>query len=115
MVSRAEVTTRLRLASGVVLMAYVTSHLANHALGIHSVHAMELGRIVFVSVWRSWPGTLLLYAALLGHVALVVHKLYRRRSLRMPAWEMVQIALGLLIPFLLAVHIVGTRGLHQLV
>ena len=112
--SRAELTTRLRLASGLVLMAYVASHLVNHALGIHSLQAMERGLGLFGALWRSWPGSLLLYGALLTHVALVVHKLYRRRSLKMPVWEVVQIVLGLTIPFFLVAHIIGTRGLHQL-
>ena len=85
--SRADLTTRLRLASGLVLMAFAASHLANHALGIVSLAAMEQARTAFVAVWRSPPGTLLLYRRLLGHVALALHKLYRRRSLRMPAWE----------------------------
>ena len=112
--SRAELTTRLRLASGLVLMAYVASHLVNHALGIHSLQAMERGLGLFGALWRSWPGSALLYGALLTHVVLVVHKLYRRRSLKMPVWEVVQIALGLTIPFFLVAHIIGTRGLHQL-
>jgi adenylate cyclase len=111
--SRAGVATRLRLASGLVLMTFVASHLVNHALGIHSLDAMEQGRVLFVAVWRSWPGSLALYGALLTHVALVVHKLYRRRSLRMPTWEALQIILGLLIPFLLVVHVLGTRGAHH--
>ena len=111
--SRADLATRLRLASGLVLMAYVASHLLNHALGIHSLRAMEDGLALFAALWRSWPGSLLLYGALLTHVALAVHKLYRRRSLRMPTWEIVQIGLGLTIPFLLVVHVIGTRGLHE--
>jgi adenylate cyclase len=84
---RSDLTTRLRLASGLVLMAFACSHLLNHALGIHSLAAMQLGRQAFVAVWRSPPGTLLLYAALATHVALAVQKLWRRRSWRMPAWE----------------------------
>ena len=110
---RSDLTTRLRLASGLVLMVFVASHLANHALGIVSLAAMEQARTAFVAVWRSPPGTLLLYAALLGHIGLALHKLWRRRSLRMPAWEAAQITLGLLIPFWLTVHIIGTRGAHQ--
>jgi adenylate cyclase len=31
----------------------------------------------------------------------------------MPAWEVLQVALGLLIPYWLVVHAVGTRGLHE--
>jgi adenylate cyclase len=112
--SRADISTRLRLKSGLVLMTYVASHLVNHALGIHSLHAMERGLALFGGVWRSWPGSLLLYGALLVHVTLVVHKLYRRRSLKMPAWEIFQVVLGLTIPFFLVVHVIGTRGLHEL-
>ncbi len=110
---RSDLATRLRLASGLVLMVFVASHLANHALGIVSLAAMQQGRALFVAVWRSPPGTLLLYAALLGHIGLAAHRLWRRRSLRMPAWEAAQIALGLLIPFWLVAHVVGTRGAHQ--
>jgi adenylate cyclase len=108
----ADLRTRLRLASGLVLMAFAAGHLINHALGIHSLQAMEQGRAVFVAIWRSPPGTLLLFGALLVHAGLALFKLYRRRSLRMPLWELVQIGLGLLIPFWLTVHIVGTFGIH---
>jgi adenylate cyclase len=65
---RADLTTRLRLASGLVLMVFTASHLLNHALGIVSLAAMEAGRMVFVAVWRSPPGNLLLAVALLGHI-----------------------------------------------
>jgi len=114
MATRSDLTTRLRLASGLVLMTFVATHLINHAPGIHSLAAMEVGRMLFLAVWRSAPGTLLLYGALACHIALVVHNLYRRRTLRMPPWEMAQIVLGLLIPFWLVVHLVGTRGVHEL-
>ena len=92
---RADLATRLRLASGLVLMAFTAGHLGNHALGIASLEAMERGREVFLALWRSPPGTILLFGALLGHALLVIDKLYRRRSLRMPAWEAAQILLGL--------------------
>jgi adenylate cyclase len=111
---RAEIGTRLRLASGLVLLTYVATHLLNHALGIHSLAAMEAGLALASAVWRSWPGSLLLYGALLVHATLAVHKLWRRRSLRLPAWEVVQIGLGLTIPFFLVVHAIGTRGLNLL-
>ncbi|HEX5079736.1 MAG TPA: adenylate/guanylate cyclase domain-containing protein, partial [Geminicoccaceae bacterium] len=112
--SRAELTTRLRLASGLVLLTYVTSHLINHALGIVSLAAMERCLALFSAVWRSLPGGVLLYGALLTHVGLALERLWRRRSLKMPAWEALQILLGLLIPFWLVVHVIGTRGLYQL-
>jgi adenylate cyclase len=113
MTVRSDIATRLRLASGLVLMAYALTHLLNHTLGIHSLAVMESGGRIFSAVWRSAPGTLLLYAAFAVHITLAVHKLWRRRSLKMPPWEMAQVVLGLLIPFWLVVHIIGTRGAHQ--
>jgi adenylate cyclase len=71
----ADRAARLRLASGLVLMAFAASHFANHALGVVSLEAMERGREVFVAVWRSPLGTLLLYGALLLHIGLVLAKL----------------------------------------
>jgi hypothetical protein len=113
MTARRNIATKLRLASGLVLMAYACTHLINHTLGIHSLAAMEAGGRIFTAVWRAAPATLLLYAAFAIHIVLAVHKLWRRRSLKMPAWEMAQIVRGFLIPFWLAVHIIGTRGSHQ--
>ena len=111
--TRSDVATRLRLGSGLVLMAFALTHLLNHTLGIHSLAAMEAGGRVFVAVWRTVPATVLLYAAFAVHGVLAVHKLWRRRSLKMPPWEMAQVVLGFLIPFWLLVHIVGTRGSYQ--
>jgi adenylate cyclase len=74
---------------------------------------MEAGGRVFSTWWRAAPASLLLYAAFTAHVVLAVRKLWRRRSLKMPAWEIAQAVLGFLIPFWLVVHIVGTRGSYQ--
>ena len=104
---------RLRLASGLVLFAFLTSHLLNHTLGLVSVEAMEAGRRVFALVWQTPPATLLLYAALLGHVVFALTRIAGRRSFRMAPWEVAQTLLGLLIPFLLIEHVVGTRGAFQ--
>ena len=100
---------RVRLASGLVLFTYVTTHLANHALGLVSLDAMEAGRVYFLALWRNPLGSLVLYVSLVSHVALAFWALYQRRTLRMPLWEAAQLALGLAIPPLLVSHIVGTR------
>ena len=105
---------RVRLASGLVLFAYVTTHLANHALGLVSLETMEAGRVYFLALWRSPLGSLVLYSALTSHVALAFWALYQRRTLRMPLWEAAQLTLGLAIPPLLVSHIVGTRLAWQL-
>lgn len=106
---------RLRLYSGVVLMVFLASHLLNHALGLISLNAMEVGRTVFLGFWRSDPGTILFMIALFLHVALVFVRLVMRRSFRgMPMKEAVQILMGLAIPPLVLLHVIGTRVIHEI-
>lgn len=100
---------RLRLATGLVIAAFVVLHFLNHSLGVVSVDAMDRLRSVLAGAWRSPAGTLLLYSALLLHFSLALVSLYRRSTLRMPAWEAAQLLLGLAVPPLLIAHVVGTR------
>jgi adenylate cyclase len=100
---------RLRLGAAWVLLTYLVLHFSNHALGLHSLAAMEAGRGWFLLLWRSPLGTLALYGAIVVHGVLALWLLYQRRSLRMPAWEAAQYTLGLILPALLASHVVGTR------
>src|SRR6266567_4644510 len=104
----------LRLASGLVLLAYVTVHLANHALGLVSVNVAEAGLRVAVAFWHSLPGTVLLYSAAGTHLALAMFAVYERRTLRMPALEALRIALGFGIPLLLIGHFTSTRFAFEL-
>src|SRR6185295_16807953 len=104
---------RLRLWSGYVLLAYVTTHLLNHALGLVSLRVLEAGRIWFVFVWQSLPGQIVLYGALAIHFSLALWAIVRRRSLRLSAWEWTQLGLGMSIVPLAAVHVVGTRVAHD--
>jgi adenylate cyclase len=106
---------RLRLASGLVLFAYLTTHFLNHALGLISRPTLAGGREAFLLLWRSPPGTLLLYGAVAVHVALALWALYRRRSFRgLAAADWAQLLLGLAVPPLIALHVVGTRLAHQI-
>ncbi|HKZ06904.1 MAG TPA: adenylate/guanylate cyclase domain-containing protein [Methylomirabilota bacterium] len=105
----APLVRKLRLAAGLTLLTYVTAHLINHALGLISYRVMETGLAWTLVVVRSAPGTLALYGAFLVHLALGLWALYRRRTLRMPAWEATQMLFGLAIPPLLLYHVVGTR------
>lgn len=106
---------RARLASGLTLFAFVSMHLLNHALGLISLDAMELGRIGFLYIWRSLPGTVLLYLALLTHLSLVLTSIYRKRGWRQVAWaEFIQIGLGLSVPILVAQHAVANRGANAM-
>ena len=101
---------RIRLISGLTMLAYVTMHLLNHALGLVSVEAMAwaLARIV-VPLWSLPPMRAALYAAFLAHYSLALWALWQRQSLRLHRGEYLQLILGFTIPFLLVRHVVGTR------
>jgi len=101
---------RLRLWSGLVLFAYVLGHFANHTLGIVSISALEAGRELFTLVWRSWPGTVALYGALLVHFAIACRAFVLRDRLKtLEPRDWAQLLLGVAIPFLLIEHVSGTR------
>jgi adenylate cyclase len=104
---------RIRLITGLILLAYLATHLLNHGLGLISLDAMEWGRLWFLLLWRNPLGTLALYGALLAHLMLALWGLYERRRLRMPLPELIQLMFGLTIPVLLTVHVVGTRLTHE--
>ncbi|MDH3595058.1 MAG: adenylate/guanylate cyclase domain-containing protein [Rhodospirillales bacterium] len=100
---------RLRLVSGLVLFVFVLTHFLNHALGLVSLEVLEAGRLWFLAFWRAPLVTLMLYGALLLHLALAFWALYRRRRLAMPALEATQLLTGLAIPPLVILHLLGTR------
>ena len=62
-----------------------------------------------MTAWRTAAGTALLLAAFLVHYANALWSIYVRQSLRLSPWQWVQIALGLCIPLLLMLHVIGTR------
>jgi len=105
---------KLRLGSGLVLFVFVTTHFINHSLGIISLDVMEAGREVFVAIWRNWPVTILFYGAVLVHVLTSLWAIWQRRTLRMSRSEIIQVVLALCIPFLMPVHVLATRGVHEL-
>jgi adenylate cyclase len=106
---RRPIVRPLRLATGLVLLAYVTSHFINHAFGVASVNAMEAASAVLLKPWQTSIGLTLLYGSFFIHGFLGLRSLYRRRHLRIPAGEAWQLALGLAIPLLLIPHAAGIR------
>ncbi|MDX2313966.1 MAG: adenylate/guanylate cyclase domain-containing protein [Gammaproteobacteria bacterium] len=100
---------RLRLYTGLILAAFVISHFINHSLGLLSLEAMESYRRVNALIWQSTLGGVALYGALIIHGCLALYALFRRTTLRMPWWEALQLTFGLLIPPLIAIHVIGTR------
>ena len=100
---------QLRLSSGLVMLAYVTMHLLNHAVGLISLQAMEDVLWYIFRIWTNRPAQALLYGSFLVHYGLALWALWQRRSLRLRASELGQITLGFALPILLARHVVGTR------
>lgn len=104
---------RLRLYSGLILFVFVTGHFFNHALGLISVNAMMAGTQYLLEPWHSPIGTVLFVGALFIHTGVAIRSLWKRQTLRMSAWETTQVVLGLMAPFLLAAHVLGTRALDE--
>jgi adenylate cyclase len=102
-------TRQLRLSSGLVMLAYVTMHLLNHAVGLISLTAMEDVLWYIFRIWSNRPAQVLLYGSFLVHYGLALWALWQRRSLGLRPSELSQIVLGFAIPILLAQHVVGTR------
>ena len=100
---------RVRLFSGLVMLAYVTMHLLNHAVGLVSLPAMEEVLAYVFWVWSNPPAQALLYGGFLIHYSLALWALWERRTLRLHAGELTQVVLGFAIPILLARHVVATR------
>src|SRR5258707_304141 len=84
---------RLRLVTGLVLMAFVSGHLANLALGLLSLDTIDAGEAYLMAPWQTRAGEAVL----------------ARRSLAMSVTDAVQIVLALLVPPLLLAHILFTR------
>ncbi len=101
---------RIRLASGLVMLAYIAMHLLNHALGLVSIAAMgwALSQVVF-PIWSFPPLQVALYGSLAVHYSLALWALWERQTLRLRGSEYLQIVLGFLIPLLIVGHVVGTR------
>lgn len=104
----------LRLGSGLILFAFVIIHLANHALGLISLEAMEAGREYFLLLWRNPVGTTLFFGSLMTHAAFALYAVYSRRRLKMSIGEALQLILGFAAPILLVSHVLGTRAAMQL-
>jgi adenylate cyclase len=98
--------------SGLVLMAYATTHLLNHALGLVSLDAMTAAKATVFGVWHRGPGNWILLAALTVHVALAVRLVATRLGRGLAGWQWVQLGLGVVIPLMLAQHVAGTALLE---
>ena len=86
------------MVSGLILFAYIGTHLLNHSLGLISLGAAEAGMGYAVEVWYSLPGTILLYGAFATHFMMALFAVYERRTFRLPPLELLRIVLGFTMP-----------------
>ena len=101
----------VRLAGGLVLMAFVACHLANLSLGLVSLEFADHWRPKIMSRWQTRFSDIALYVALGSHLALGLFALGQRRSAAsLTGTDRVQLALGIALPLLLALHVAATRG-----
>lgn len=103
-----------RLVSGLILMAFVVSHLANLSLGLNSLAMMESWRATLLGPWQSTTGRLLLGGAALLHALLGLYAMAARRSLSMSKTDWVQLVLGVFTPPLLISHVLMTAVASEL-
>ena len=100
---------RLRLASALVMLAFVITHLSAHTLLLVSLPLAQEGLVELMRPWRSVFGTGLLLTAFFVHYANALWSVYERRSLRLTRWQWAQLGFGLCIPLLFALHLATTR------
>jgi adenylate cyclase len=103
------VRARARLISALVLLAFVLCHFTSHMFLIVSVPLADQALGILMDFWWTPTGTYVLAAALAVHVINALWSIYVRRSLRVPRWEWAQLALGLSIPPLIMLHVIGTK------
>jgi adenylate cyclase len=112
--ARGDLLQRLRLITGLILFTFAATHFANHALGLVSLEAMHAVQGWRKAVTRSWPGSIVLLAAFLVHIALALYRIATRLTWRLPFWEAAQIVSGLSIPLFLITHVIYNRGAASL-
>jgi len=103
------IRARARLISGLALLAFVLTHLLSHISLLISPPVAEEVLGFFMQFWWTDTGTYVLAAALAVHVLNALWSIYIRRYLRLPVWELAQLSLGLAIPPLIMLHVIGTK------
>src|SRR3954468_920705 len=78
---------QLRLATGIVLFAFLISHFLNHSMGNVSLDSMEDALNRHHSIWGEQPGKAIFYVCAVIHAALGIWMLYERRQFRYGAAE----------------------------
>lgn len=100
---------KIRIVSGIILFLFLTGHLINQAMGLHSLKLMEEWHPFFMAPWSNPIGAPLLMLSLISHGLMAFHSLYRRGTLNMSTADSLQYASGFLIFPLLIPHVIGLK------
>jgi adenylate cyclase len=100
---------QMRTGSGLFLFFYVLVHFSTHGLGLVSHEVLGAAGEITEEFWGFLPISILLYGALAVHFVSALVGMALRRDLQLSLREWIQTALGLSIPFLMLVHVMGTR------
>ena len=100
----------LRLYSGLVIAVFLVMHLLNAGLGLASLATMDAVGSALFGFWSHPLLLVVLYGAFFIHIVMGLVALFRPRTWRMPVWNVLQVVLGLAMPYFLIRHIAGTRG-----
>ncbi len=103
----------LRIATGLYLLAYITSHLINLSLGLVSIETMDAARPYLSGVWGNAITQPILTTALVVHYSIGLWSIYTRPSISGTAQDVVQALSGLAIIPLMAIHSVGVIMLQN--
>ena len=97
---------RFSFYSGFILFIYAIMHLLNHSINIISLDsASYVKEHYFQLIWKSWPGTILLYGSLLVHIPLGLLAILTRKSFKITVREWLQIIFIILATFVFAQHV----------
>jgi adenylate cyclase len=96
----------LRLVSGLILMVFVVSHLANLSLGLQSLATMEDWLPTLMGPWQTPIGSVLLAGSAILHVLLGLYAIAARHTLAMNRTDVAQLILGIFTPPLLLNHVI---------
>ena len=90
--------SNLRLASALIMLAFVISHLTAHSVLLISFERAQAALNILMYPWHTLIGTTVLLTAFFVHYANALWSIYLRRSLRPSTWELTQLCSVSLFP-----------------
>ncbi len=102
-------TSSIRLYSGLILMTYVFTHLLNASLGLISIELMNAALRLVQPIWHPLGFGWLVPGAAFLHLITALYEIMRMPVLRFSIGYWTRLLLGLLIPYVLIAHYMGSH------